>query len=292
MTAPDQSFPGSSANYNSLAVWASKTQDDWQAEIRAPHEATYTNIFEGLFAGIQTGISFVTSILSHILNQFSQFVIRLAGLATTTFFATFDDIMNAVVSWTGRVFGLIGNNHVNQYPSVGTYEFGFDSSVKFVDIIMIGGGGGGGAANLFFTGQGGGCASWVTVTLERGVDFHQDATSFGVTVGAGGDPGGNGSPSKITYKDPSNTTRTITAPGGPYGGVGASHNPANPNPHSAGQGAPATSYRNLPYYGNSDVGYSTAGSVPGGGGGGGLGGGGGNGGHGRVWLVTRSANDR
>lgn len=296
MTQPDNSFPTSSANYGSLETWAGKTQQDWQAEQRAPVEAAYGKVFAGLFGGLQTGIAFVESILAYILNTFSQFVIRLAGLATTTFFTTLDEVFGTVISWVGRLFGLIGNANINQYPTVGTYVFGFERTVQFIDIIMIGGGGGGGSAAFFFTGQGGNCGTWVTKTLQRGVDFKADAETFSITVGAGGNGGVNGygqpgQDTKVEYLNAAGNPRTLTAPGGAYGGPGLTHNPGNPNPHSTGNGAPNTSYRGYPYYGGPDVTYGTSGSAPGGGGGGGLGGPGGSGAHGRVWTVVRSTAD-
>lgn len=189
-----------------------------------------------------------------------------------------------------NLFGQIGDPSVGQAPAAGTAAHTIPTGTKFVDIIAIGGGGGGGDSDLiFFTGQGGMCGEWVTHTLEKGVDFASSATTFTVTTGAGGAAGQNGQPSIVEYTKPDGSTGVIVAGGGAYGGKGLNHNPANPNPHSGGVGAPSRVYRDTPYYGGADASYGQPGSVPGGGGGGGgIGGTGGPGGRGRIWIKVRA----
>jgi hypothetical protein len=192
-----------------------------------------------------------------------------------------------------NLFGQIGNPNVNQAPS-GDSVFTIPTGTKYIDIIAIGGGGGGGSAFFFGDGQGGMCGTWVTRTLERGVDLSTDATTLTIHNGAGGLGGGssedgeNGEASTVQYKDTSNVTQTITAPGGAYGASGWGGNSANTNDSSNGVGAPSQVYRNTPYYGGADASPNQPGSVPGGGGGGGSNTVGAPGGRGRVWVVARA----
>lgn len=74
------------------------------------------------------------------------------------------------------------------YNTVGTYTYTLPYWWKYLDIVLIGGGASGqtgsGATNT--AGKGGNASSWVTVTLERGVDIPAMATSLTVVVGDGG----------------------------------------------------------------------------------------------------------
>lgn len=156
----------------------------------------------------------------------------------------------------------------------GTLEWEFPYWVNTVDYIMSGGGGKGGDTDFLLTGQGAWHGDWLTGSLVRGVDFKSNTVKLLGTVGSGGTTsssgvGADGEPSTLTYFDVDGAEQTLTAAGGPGGGKGSTHNPANPNPHSAGEGQEDVTYRGVSYEGGPDASYGQPGSAPGGGGGGG-----------------------
>lgn len=75
------------------------------------------------------------------------------------------------------------------YNTVGTNTYTLPYWWKYLDIVLIGGGASGQTGNggNGVAGKGGNASSWVTVTLERGVDIPAMATSLTVVVGDGGD---------------------------------------------------------------------------------------------------------
>lgn len=183
-----------------------------------------------------------------------------------------------------------------RFGKAGSFEFAVPSWINAIDYVMSGAGGAGGAANSIFTGQGGWHGTWLTGTIVRGTDFKSNTVLIEGLVGAGGSPnaggvGNDGQASTLTYVDTNGDSQTLTAAAGAGGGKGFTHNPANPNPHTAGAGQVKTTYRDLPYPGGPDVYFAANGSWPGGGGagGGGLFGEipGGWGGNGAVFLVGR-----
>lgn len=183
-----------------------------------------------------------------------------------------------------------------KFGQAGTFEFAVPSWVNAIDYIMSGAGGAGGAANSIFTGQGGWHGTWATGTLVRGTDFKSNLVLISGIVGAGGGPnaggiGNDGQATTLNYVDTNGDSKTKTAPAGTGGGKGFTHNPSNPNPHTAGAGQSKITYRDIIYPGGPDVTFSANGSSPGGGGagGGGLFGEipGGWGGPGVVYLVGR-----
>lgn len=183
-----------------------------------------------------------------------------------------------------------------QFGKAGSFEFAVPSWVNAIDYIMSGAGGAGGAANSIFTGQGGWHGAWLTGTLVRGTHFKSNVVSVEGVVGAGGGPnsggvGNDGQATTLVYTDINGDSQTLTAAGGAGGGKGFTHNPANPNPHTAGAGQVKVTYRDIPYPGGPDAPLCTGGSWPGGGGGGGGGLFGeliaGPGGPGAVFLVGR-----
>lgn len=183
-----------------------------------------------------------------------------------------------------------------KFGQPGSFSFAVPSWVNAIDYIMSGAGGAGGAANSIFTGQGGWHGAWLTGTLVRGTDFKSNTITIEGLVGTGGPPnaggiGNNGQATTLTYVDTNGDGQTLSAAGGAGGGKGFTHNPSNPNPHTAGAGQSKITYRNITYPGGPDVVLSAPGSSPGGGG---AGGGGlfgeivaGRGGHGVVYLVGR-----
>lgn len=157
------------------------------------------------------------------------------------------------------------------YINPNTYTFTTPTWMKAgdkLDLIGIGAGGGGGNSIGPLSGQGGGPGVWNGVTLTCGTDFPPGAQDFVFTVPAGGSRTNNGAPLTITYNNMAGTPVTITCPGGPYGGNGSSHNPANPNTHSDGVGAGDYIYNGVRYFGSADVSMGNTGNRPGGGGGG------------------------
>lgn len=183
-----------------------------------------------------------------------------------------------------------------KFAKAGSFEFAVPSWVNAIDYIMSGAGGAGGAANSIFTGQGGWHGTWVTGTLVRGTDFKSNMTLISGIVGAGGSPnlggiGNDGQATTLTYVDTNGDSKTKTAAAGAGGGKGFTHNPNNPNAHTAGAGQAPITYLNIKYPGGPDAGQATTGSSPGGGGGGGGGLFGeiaaGWGGNGIVYLVGR-----
>lgn len=183
-----------------------------------------------------------------------------------------------------------------KFAKAGSFEFAVPSWINAIDYIMSGAGGAGGAANSIFTGQGGWHGTWVTGTLVRGTDFKSNTVVVDGLVGAGGGPnaggiGNDGQATALNYVDVNGDSKTVTAAAGAGGGKGFTHNPRNPNPHTAGAGQTKITYRDIIYPGGPDVTFSANGSSSGGGGagGGGLFGEipGGWGGPGVVYLVGR-----
>ncbi|ASR85228.1 minor tail protein [Mycobacterium phage SirPhilip] len=185
----------------------------------------------------------------------------------------------AVVPWVGFGISNVPPGYepptTTEYNGAQTVTYQVPLWANYVDVIAIGGGGAGGSSVGPTTGQGGNHGEWVTATLVRGVDFPVDATTIAVTVGKGGSGspylswGANGAATVITYTDPGGVVRTLSAAGGPGGGAGPAHNPANPNGGTNGNGSPNFTYRGITYFGGNDVTYA-GGSAPGGGGAGGF----------------------
>lgn len=183
-----------------------------------------------------------------------------------------------------------------KFAKAGSFEFTVPAWINAIDYIMSGAGGAGGAANSIFTGQGGWHGTWVTGTLVRGTDFKSNLVLLSGVVGAGGTPnaggiGNDGQATTLDYVDTNGDSKTKTAAAGTGGGKGFTHNPANPNPHTAGAGQSKITYRDIIYPGGPDAPQANGGSSPGGGGGGGGGLFGeivaGPGGPGVVYLVGR-----
>ncbi|QFG11186.1 hypothetical protein PBI_CLOVERMINNIE_39 [Gordonia phage CloverMinnie] len=161
---------------------------------------------------------------------------------------------------------------------------------RFLDIIGLGGGASGqtgsGATNT--AGKGGDCGDWLGLTLQRGVDFPESATSLVVVVGVAT---GRAADSDLAAPINGNAT-TFTPQGGitysADGGVGT---------RSSGQpglGAGNFTYNGVLYTGGTDSATSAAGNAPGGGGSGGNGGifgsrtRGWEGARGQAWSVQRN----
>lgn len=77
---------------------------------------------------------------------------------------------------------------VSTYTTPGTSTYTLPYWWRYLDIVMIGGGASGQTGNGANgqAGKGGNPATWVTVTLERGVDVPAMATTITVVVGTGG----------------------------------------------------------------------------------------------------------
>ncbi|QSL99890.1 hypothetical protein SEA_AYOTOYA_27 [Gordonia phage Ayotoya] len=182
--------------------------------------------------------------------------------------------------------------------AVGTTDVPIPVWCRYVDVVLLGAGGGGGghAGASVLIGKGGAAGIWVTVTLERGVDFPWLATQLRFTVGAGGSGsisnGGNGFAGESTGLQVDGVM--LLSAGGGVGGLG-------------NQAAPVTaggSPGNVTYADTTHVGgtggsggtgsvNATAGGAPGAGGGG-AGGGfvnprreGGAGARGQAWYRAR-----
>ena len=72
------------------------------------------------------------------------------------------------------------------FTAAGTYTIPY--WCRYIDLVLVGGGASGQTGNggNGQAGKGGNASSWVTVTLERGVDIALTAISLTVAVGAGG----------------------------------------------------------------------------------------------------------
>lgn len=63
-------LPESAANYSSLAVFAAKTEEDWDTELRGAEEARWGDgVLGGLFEGLAQGKPFVAALIEAILNE-------------------------------------------------------------------------------------------------------------------------------------------------------------------------------------------------------------------------------
>jgi hypothetical protein len=200
--------------------------------------------------------------------------------------------------FTGGVTAEIGFNPtglpaLTAFSTAGATTYTIPRNCNYVDIVCLGGGGGGqGGGALNSNGEGGNAASWATATKTRGTDFPWSATTFNVTVGAGGAKGTgplkylgtDGGASSVVY---SGTTLAISAGGllgssGATGGDRTGHGPS-----------PATQTFNGQSYAGGSYSPSSGqpGADPGGGGCGGNGGfAGGTDGYagakGKVWIYA------
>lgn len=102
MTQPNQYTPSDAANANSLAVYAAKTEDDWNSEIKAPYTNTYTNILDGLFGGIIHAGSLALSIVSEVVRA-------ILGLDPSTFFTSVGQALSALTTFFSKIInGFVG----------------------------------------------------------------------------------------------------------------------------------------------------------------------------------------
>lgn len=100
MTQPDGATPSSSIT--ALSSFAAKTQDDWEAEIKAPYTNTYTNVLDGLFGGIVHAGSLALSIVSEVVRA-------ILGLDPTTFFVSIEQALSALAHFFGQIInGFVG----------------------------------------------------------------------------------------------------------------------------------------------------------------------------------------
>ena len=188
------------------------------------------------------------------------------------------------------------------YSSPGSFTYTIPSWAKFVDVTLVGAGGGGcrGNAGAALHGEGGEAGSWLSETLERGVDFPVGATSLTIVVGAGGGKGDDdhwpGYGGAASYRAAIASGKAqITAAGGAGGdGFGLDTNYIqgdSPGNHTYG-GTTFIGGARSPSNAASEGGY---GRSPGGGGGGGAGGwfglawDGGAGGNGGAWVTARQS---
>ncbi|WNM74932.1 hypothetical protein SEA_MOSSROSE_39 [Gordonia phage MossRose] len=161
---------------------------------------------------------------------------------------------------------------------------------RFLDIIGLGGGASGqtgsGASNT--AGKGGDAGYWLGQTLQRGVDFPEDATHLVVVVGAAT---GRAADSDLAASISGNPT-TFTIAGA--GTVQANGGVGNPSSAKAGEGPYDFTYRGITYPGGTNSAENAAGNAPGGGGSGGSGGvfgsrtRGWEGARGQAWSVQRN----
>ncbi len=190
---------------------------------------------------------------------------------------------------------------MTNYSTAGSHTYTIPSWANFLDVSVLGGGGGGcgGNGGIGQHGEGGDAGSWVSETLERGVDFPSGATSLTLFVGDGGNggsPGDPGAAGQASYRAAIASGKAqVTAAGGPGGdGWGLDTN------YTYGDSPGNHTYGGRTFTGGgraSSLGASTgsAGKSPGGGGGGGAAGwfgiawAGGKGGNGGAWVVARQS---
>lgn len=171
---------------------------------------------------------------------------------------------------------------------------------QFLDVTMIGAGGGGHGGNAATVhGEGGDAGTWVSETLERGVDFPVGATSISVTVGAGG-AGGDGSPSLPGGNGGATVREAIASGKAAVTAAGGEGGTLLGNSISEGDAAGNHTYNGTTYIGggtaaSNSMNQGQTGKSPGGGGGGGAGGfigggwSGGAGGRGGAWVTARQS---
>lgn len=100
MTQPDGATPSNAIT--ALSSFAAKTQDDWEAEIKAPYTHTYTNVLEGLFGGIVHAGSLALSIVSEVVRA-------ILGLDPTTFFVSIEQALASLTHFFGQIInGFVG----------------------------------------------------------------------------------------------------------------------------------------------------------------------------------------
>ena len=209
-----------------------------------------------------------------------------------------DLTQNLYITATGGTVATCGNYKIHTFTSDGTFTVscaGNSGGNDQLDYMVVAGGGGGGAGG----GGGGGGAggfresrnpanapAWTASPLASTTSLTVTATSFPVTVGAGGSGGlspGPTSPSRCGSNGNNSIFSTITSTAGGGGGQAGDAQPLAPgNPGGSGGGggqnsppAPANSGGTgntppvSPPQGNNGGQGNTAGNTPGSGGGGG-----------------------
>ncbi|WP_344784077.1 hypothetical protein [Gordonia caeni] len=186
---------------------------------------------------------------------------------------------------------------LHSLTAVGSHTISIPPWARYIDMICLGGGGGGSTGNqINQEGYGGGGATWMTDTLDRG-EGRNTWTVVNATVGAGGGTQANGQASSV------NVPGVVTISSS--GGIGRSDNGSflgdarNGQAVQGGNGTVAGQYQNLTYQGVTYIGGGPStgdtANVPGSGGRGGGGttwpltpGTGRPGGRGQVWIRFRS----
>lgn len=73
MTTPNwtnpANIPAGSANYDGLAAFAAKTQQDWEDEFKAPFQNTAQNILDGLWGDLTAGAGYGLTLVTEIVRQ-------------------------------------------------------------------------------------------------------------------------------------------------------------------------------------------------------------------------------
>ncbi|WAB09542.1 hypothetical protein SEA_WOOPER_39 [Gordonia phage Wooper] len=166
---------------------------------------------------------------------------------------------------------------------------------RFLDLIGLGGGASGqtGSGANSTAGRAGDIGDWIGVTLQRGVDFPEDATQLVVTVGG---PTGRAPNSDLAAPVNGNPTAfSISGMGSPVVAAGGSGTKTVQGSgwQNAGGGVNFT-YNGVTYTMGAEGAANAAGNAPGGSGGGGNGGIFGNrtqgweGARGQAWSVQRN----
>ena len=69
-TIVEGDLPEQTANYSSLAVYAAKTQEDWDGELRGAEESRWGDgVLGGLFDGLEQGKPFVAALIQAIIQE-------------------------------------------------------------------------------------------------------------------------------------------------------------------------------------------------------------------------------
>jgi hypothetical protein len=124
VTAPNQQTPENAANFDSLAAFAAKTQEDWEAEYKAETEAPWQYMLDGFFQELAQGQAHAVAIMGGIAE----------GLGLGAVWSSTTEVIDALSNWVVNIVtdalalaeeiytNIIGAITGNQTPDLGVLE--------------------------------------------------------------------------------------------------------------------------------------------------------------------------
>lgn len=124
MTQPDEFFPEAASNYDSLAAFAAKTEDDWAATNRGLEVARWGNVNSGARGGLAAGLALPIAIGRYIAQQLGAGIhntLENIGSALQNFAATVANAATNAANAIADIASLILQAGANAIATVGNW---------------------------------------------------------------------------------------------------------------------------------------------------------------------------